>query len=1590
MAVGQIESPLCTAILERIDAEVDRSQADLISAFAKAYLHRLPPEAPVDQDLFCAQIADVVKFITDRPGPMAVRAFNPTVEDNGYTTSGTVIEINLDDSPFLLDSVIAEIHAHNLEVAYVIHPVIGTERDPDGRLTAIRHARHTTSRESIQHYQLNRTLFEGDLPGLERGVRAVVESVRRTVTDFHAMAGRLERMIDLCRITGGHFSETEIEEAIAFLHWLGQDNFVFLGYREYKMLDTTEGRAVVVVPRTGLGILSDETSSNVAAATPLDDFRPEVAARFEGGDLLVITKTNRLSPVHRRVRMDYVGVRMIGQDGRSVGEARMIGLFTSKAYMEPAARTPILRRKLATIVAGEDLIEGSHDHKAMIELFEGFSKHDLFAAPTEELRRNLLGLLALQERSQVKLFIRRDLLERSISILVALPRDRFNAVLRKRLQDLFRIRLGGAAIDYHLALGEADPAQIHFTVWIETGDMPEIDYERLEAEVIELTRSWGERLAAELTTANGHAEAQRLSETWAPRFPEYYTTYTSIQVAGADIGHLDRLTTQEQPFTVGIHNEPVTGESEPLTRIALYRSDGKRPLTELMPALENLGLEVVEEVPTRIKGAGGFFIHDFGVLGADGERLDPETTGDRIRSTLEAVWAGAEESDDLNRLVVVAGLRHDQVVILRAYRTYWRRVRSVFTVSYTNDTLVMQPEIVAKLVRLFELRFDPAQTGEGYIGLRDEVIAELDALPSLDADRILRGFLRLIDATVRTNAYVPARKALAFKLDSARVPDMPRPFPLTEIFVWDRGVEGIHLRGGRVARGGIRWSTRREDYRTEVLGLMKAQMTKNAVIVPTGAKGGFVVRRPTGNPAELPAEVERQYRVFIGSLLDLADNRVGGVVVHPDRVRYHDTDDTYLVVAADKGTATFSDVANQLAMERRFWLDDAFASGGSSGYDHKALGITARGAWKSLERLFAELGIDPARDEFTAVGIGDMSGDVFGNGMLASDRIKLVAAFDHRHVFLDPAPDPILSYAERRRLFDLPRSSWADYDQSLISTGGGVWPRTAKKLELSPEVQAALATDHTVLTPSELIALILKAPVDLFWNGGIGTYVKARTETHEQVGDRTNDAVRVDAADLRCRVVVEGGNLGLTQRGRIEYARQGGRVHADFIDNSGGVDCSDREVNLKILLGMAMERGEIDRSERDELIAEVVDEVVERILYDNFQQAQVLSQEEGASSRRIEAYEQLIATLEEEGLVNRVLDAVPSTEEMMERARTGQGMTRPELAVLLANSKRSLEDALAKSSLPDSDYLVGELGRYFPARVTDRFGHLLAEHPLRRQLLATIVANDVVNSEGVVFVTRLVAQTGAAPDEVVAAYRIARDLSRAVDRWEQIEDLFGKLELDLVSQMMRDVDRKVAALTRWYLTHRDPRGIGAVIAASQPGFDELVEGRFGPGDWVDQQAAVTTRLVEAGVSEVVARRHSAMPLLGYAPDAIQVAEQFGRSIVEVVDVFLRIGKALGLDRLTELTRTVDITSRWQRWAVWTVEEELLTLRRLAATRVLEEAPGLPSSEAVETYLGARAPMIARLHQFMETFESGPTGDPAALMVALSQVRAALN
>lgn len=1582
------ETSLLEQLLELVGERLSGAEADLVRKFSQAYLRRLFNEerGPSPQALF-SEVLSIYQFVAERPPDKTmIRVFTPDYRRRNGGQGRSVVEVSTDDSPFLVDSVVAVLTGRDIGIPRMLHPVIGTMRNEEGRLVEIMRPTEGVVAESVMHFDLDRELSPELAEQVKQEIESVIASVVRIVRDFPAMEARLTHMIELARAAASRYDQEEINETVEFLEWLQRNNFVFLGYREYELVN----EAFSVVNGSGLGLLADTTRSAYAQPVSLTKMPQKLRARALEGDLLIISKTNRLSPIWRRSRMDYIGIRKVNNQGEIYGEARLIGLFRPQAYAAPAENTPVVAAKLRQILAAEDLVEGSHDYRAAVSLFSSFPKDELFAAPTEDLRRAIVALLS-KPAGQVRVLGRKSLDERTVSIIVALPRRGYDAALRERLQDFLAHTFAGSSIDTHEVLSDTNQVRLHFAVHVLEGTASELDVRELERQIQLIARTWEDQIEQLLSEQIGEEAASELSRRWLTRLPESYKAAVSPTTAVHDVLYFERLRSDQLGFIVGVQNEETVDGV--VTRVGLYKRGGKVELSRAMPMLEHLGLRVVEERPVRLDGDDEIWLQDFGVLGSDNQPVDLDRCASSVAETITAVWHSQTESDALNKLVISADLSWQQVSNLRAYRKYRQRIGSRFAESYQNDVITGNPGITAKLVNLFELRFDPGlkDSDAAEEELRQSILRDLDDVVSLDHDRVLRNQLSLIIATVRTNAFMPDRNVFALKVRSGEVPAMPQPAPLYEIFVYSPEFEGIHMRGGKIARGGIRWSDRM-DYRTEVFGLMRAQMTKNAIIVPTGAKGGFYVKEVPADPSELKAAVHRAYVRYIGGLLDLTDNLVEGEVVHPELVRVRDDDDTYLVVAADKGTATFSDTANEVAVKRNYWLGDAFASGGSNGYDHKKLGITARGAWESLKRHFRELERDPERDEFTVVGIGDMSGDVFGNGMLLSDKIRLVAAYDHRHIFIDPNPDGQRSIVERRRLFELPSSSWADYDRSLISEGGGVWPRTQKSIKLTPQIQALLGITDAQLAPSDLIRAVLRAPADVLWNGGIGTVVRASTESDDDARDRSNDGIRITATELQCAVVIEGGNLGLTQRARIEYAMRGGHITADFIDNSAGVDCSDHEVNLKVLLDLAVQRGELEVSERNPLLQSVTDQVVEHVLYDSFLQAQILAQEVRGSASRLYAYDDLMAGLEDEGVFSRAGQFLPSSAEMSDRRRTGHGMERPELALLISFTKRRLSDELLESDLPDVHYLEHDLQQYFPGAVVERLNGLLFDHPLRRELIAMLLSNQIVDSLGPTFASRLQTEEGASAADVVTAFRIAREVVGAGRRWAEIEELGTSIDADTQWELIAGVDWLVEATTRWYLRKVPARGIRPAITSARPKFEEL--DRLIPELGSDRQRGFRERrvdeLVEKGVPVQLARRHAYSAGMIHAPDIIAVVQNTDRSLYEVGQAFYRIADVLDIGWLEQEIENLRPTSRMHRWAQNALRDDILLARKELAERALMASPDAPIEEAIERFLLLRQQGTERFTKFSRSLNVDGAPDLAGLTLAVRQLHELLD
>ncbi|HET7844154.1 MAG TPA: NAD-glutamate dehydrogenase domain-containing protein, partial [Xanthomonadales bacterium] len=1456
-AKAAVVNPSATldAIVAQLGSQLSPARSADAQRLARLYFRRMPHEE-IDARTtasWTALLTGLLDFMRVRTTDTAsVRVFNPSVDEQGWDSSHTIVEIVTDDSPFLVDSVSMAIAASGGLVHSVVHPVLAVERDQGGHVLALADDLAAPGRgkpESIMHFEIDRRAEPSELETLRKAVETALADVKAAVRDWKAMRDKATAIAEELATRPMPIDAEGRTEAQEFMRWVADDHFTFLGYREYEVAKQGGEEVLRAVDNSGLGILR---GSDTAAPRPLKSLAARDLPQSGAIDAIILTKTNARSTVHRPGYMDYLSVLKFDANGRPIAEQRFLGLFTSSAYSRRPWDVPLVRHKYEAVMRKSGLRRESHDGKALRNILEQLPRDELFQSSTEELFELATGVLALQERQRTKLFVRRDRYGRFYSALAFLPRDRFNSEVRERIEALLKRAFHGERLDSNVAVSDSVLARVHAIVRPKAGERPQYELEDLEQKLAQTVRNWHDELREILVQKHGEEKGLKLASKYGRALPAGYIEQVTPWIAASDVESAAMLRSADD-IRLTLYRPRRKGADHAL-RFKLFRLGSDLPLSEALPMMENMGLRVLTEHPYTME-VGGSHIHiqDFEVVPARGNEIDIDAVKEAFQNAFERIWRGDAESDGFNRLILGASLEWRQVAVLRAYAKYLLQTGVPFSQSYMEETLARYPLHARLLVELFEAKFDPARDGatrtiaeagrkrlaRDLAPLLPESIAQqhqaaieqlhaarseprdaqvdaasrllgaaMDVVASLDEDRILRSFKAVIHATLRTSFFQqrngrPA-EYIAVKFDPAKVPDLPKPRPYREIFVYAPRVEGVHLRFGPVARGGLRWSDRREDFRTEVLGLVKAQMVKNTVIVPVGAKGGFFVKRPPvgGDRDAVLAEGVACYRLFINGLLDITDNLVEGQVVHPKDVVRHDGDDPYLVVAADKGTATFSDIANSISAEHGFWLGDAFASGGSVGYDHKGMGITARGAWESVKRHFRAMGRDCQREDFTCVGIGDMSGDVFGNGMLLSKHIRLVAAFDHRHVFLDPNPDTATSFAERERMFRLPRSSWADYDAAKISEGGGVFARSLKTIPISPQVRAALGLADGVeqATPAELMTAILKAPVDLLWNGGIGTYVKATSETHGDVGDRANNAIRINGRDLRAKIVGEGGNLGLTQLGRIEAALNGTMLDTDFIDNSAGVDTSDHEVNIKILLNDAVMRGQLSMDQRNQLLAQMTDEVAGLVLRDNYLQNQAISVMERMSLQRLGAKQHFIRTLEQQGLLDRQLEFLPSDAEFAERKARGIGLTRPELAILLSYSKIVLKQLLLDSDVPEDPYLAKELVRYFPQPLQAKYAKAMEEHRLKREIIATVVTNSMVNRMGATFTLRMQEDSGRAPSEVAKAFTITRETLDIRELWSQIDALDGKVAESVQVDALQVIWNLQRQFTRWLLS----------------------------------------------------------------------------------------------------------------------------------------------------------------------------------------------
>ncbi|ATL28181.1 NAD-glutamate dehydrogenase [Streptomyces formicae] len=1599
---------------------------DMALAFLQRYYLHTAPEDLADRDpvdVFGAAFSHY-RLAENRPqGTANVRVHTPTVEENGWTCSHSVVEVVTDDMPFLVDSVTNELSRQGRGIHVVIHPQVVVRRDLTGKLLEVladgagAERPHDALVESWIHVEMDRETDRADLKQITADLLRILSDVRETVEDWEKMRDSALRIADElpAEPTAGDVPDQEVEEARELLRWLADNHFTFLGFREYTL---TDDDSLAAVPGTGLGVLRADPQHG-------DDHHPvspsfnrlpaDARAKAREHKLLVLTKANSRATVHRPSYLDYVGVKKFDAEGNVVGERRFLGLFSSAAYTESVRRVPVIRRKVAEVLKGAGFSANSHDGRDLLQILETYPRDELFQTPADELRSIVTSVLYLQERRRLRLYLRKDEYGRYYSALVYLPRDRYTTGVRLRIIDILKEELNGASVDFTAWNTESILSRIHFVVRVPKGaevpDLSDADVERIEGRLVDAARSWADGFAEALTAECGEERAAELLRQYGGAFPEGYKADHTPRAAVADLQHLEHLTQGEKDFELSLY-EPV-GASPGERRFKIYRSGEQVSLSAVLPVLQRLGVEVTDERPYELRCTDRThaWIYDFGLRMPKSPNGNGDYLGDdgreRFQEAFGAAWTGAAEVDGFNSLVLRAGLNWRQAMVLRAYAKYLRQAGATFSQDYMEDTLRNNVHTTRLLVSLFEARMSPGHQRAGTEltdGLLEELDGALDQVASLDEDRILRSFLTVIKATLRTNFFQQTESGkphnyVSMKFDPQAIPDLPAPRPAYEIWVYSPRVEGVHLRFGKVARGGLRWSDRKEDFRTEILGLVKAQMVKNTVIVPVGAKGGFVAKQlpdPSVDRDAWLAEGVACYKTFISALLDITDNLVAGEVVHPADVVRHDEDDTYLVVAADKGTATFSDIANQVAESYDFWLGDAFASGGSAGYDHKGMGITARGAWESVKRHFRELGTDTQSEDFTVVGVGDMSGDVFGNGMLLSEHIRLVAAFDHRHIFIDPRPDAATSYAERRRLFELPRSSWADYSKELLSAGGGIFPRSAKSIQLNAHIREALGIETGVakMTPADLMKTILQAPVDLLWNGGIGTYVKSSAESNADVGDKANDAIRVNGADLRVKVVGEGGNLGLTQLGRIEFARAGGRINTDAIDNSAGVDTSDHEVNIKILLNAVVANGDMTVKQRNKLLAEMTDEVGHLVLRNNYAQNTALANAIFQSSSLLHAHQRFMRRLGKQGHLDRGLEFLPNDRQIRELLNSSRGLSQPELAVLLAYTKITAADELIQTTLPDDEYLRRLLHAYFPKALRERFPDQVDGHALRREIITTVLVNDTVNTGGSTFLHRLREETGASLEEIVRAQLAAREIFGLSEVWDAVEALDNVVAADVQTRIRLHSRRLVERGTRWLLNNRpQPLQLAETIGFFSAGvtqvWDELPN--LLRGSDLEWYQGIRDELTAAGVPGELAQRVAGFSSAFPALDIVAVADRMGREPMDVAEVYYDLGDRLRItqlmDRIIELPRA----DRWQSMARASIREDLYAAHAALTADILAVGNGGSTPEQrFKAWEEKNAPILSRARTTLEEIHSSDAFDLANLSVAMRTMRTLLR
>ncbi|WP_257286305.1 NAD-glutamate dehydrogenase [Endozoicomonas sp. SESOKO1] len=1543
-----------------------------------------------------------------RPGQIKIRAYNPEPETHHWHSTHSIIEIITDDMPFLVSSVLMELDRQKIKVYSLNHPTLRSERDSAGQLNAIS-TRQAKINEAVIRVEIDRQPERLDLEKVASGIRGIVEDVHKVVSDWEAMQTRLDDAIQWCQTHSVPLRDVELKEALAFLNWLKKENFLFIGFRYYEIIQKPNKLTLRTNSKTGLGTFREGPEHH-----PVEqELSPYIASQIQAPELLVITKSISRSTVHRPAHLDYIGIKQFNDSGAVIGEWRFFGLFSSTAYNVPLDDIPLIRKKVAELLKNNSCPINSHRGNALRHIIHNYPRDELLQASFEQLKTVINGILDCHELRQLRVFLRPDTYDRFITVLVYVSRDNFNTELRLQMQQILLSELSGNSIDVNVQLSENPMAQLQFTVHCRHASQQNIDVERLEAMIHEAMLSWTDHLQQALKEALGEASGNRMAQYYLQAFPAAYREDATPRQAVADIRRLESLKDSHQIRT-SLYR-PVTDHYRWHFRVL-----GKGPLlalSDVLPILEKMGVRVHSARPYAISPCQqeSAWVLDFSIEPAGHDNaltaninspdVDSSTSNhanledtrlrEQFREVFIRTWKGEMENDGFNGLVVSASLNWEQIVLIRALSKYLMQLQVPFSQSYMQKVLNSNPAVIREIVDLFSIRFDPDFQGDRHEmanACSERIYQLLDSVTNLDEDRILRHFLSVIEAMLRTSAYQKQGEPkgyLSFKLQPDKIPTSPHPRPMFEIFVYSPRFEGIHMRCGKIARGGLRWSDRMEDFRTEILGLVKAQMIKNAIIVPHGAKGGFVTKHlpANGSREEIQAEGVACYRAFISGLLDLTDNLHGGNIIPPDNVIRYDDDDPYLVVAADKGTARFSDIANDVSESYGFWLRDAFASGGSLGYDHKKMGITARGAWESVKRIFKEREIDTQTQDFTVIGIGDMSGDVFGNGMLLSNHIRLIAAFNHQHIFIDPDPDISASFSERQRLFNLLRSSWDDYDRNKLSEGGGVFSRQLKSIHLSKQARTVLATDKTTLSPAELIQTILKAPADLLWNGGIGTYIRASSESNTDAGDRSNDNVRISASELNTSAVGEGGNLGLTQLARIEFSRRGGLINTDAVDNSGGVDSSDHEVNIKILLNQMVDDGDITLKQRNSLLASMTDEVARLVLRHNFLQSQRLSLSLQQNVLLFNDHRFLIRKLEKKGRLNRAQDGLPSDTELKARVKAGEGLTRPEIAILLSHTKLELFESLVSANVGDDPVLAAKLPDYFPSQLRNQFPDQIRNHPLKTEILATHLSNEVGNRMGATFIEYIHQETRHSELNCVRAFMAIKEIFSIPSIWDQFEGLGFDVKDDIQRVELFRVQQHIEKACIWLLkNHGGSMDIESLISNYKPGVS-AVSGQLaellGEEDcaWLGGRV---TWLQEAQLPQALAETCAGLRYLYYVLFMVSVANEYQFIVTDVASIFFALEDYLCLPWLRERIRQLPVNDLWQRKAQSSLKDQLDRTLNDNCIHVLTHSQGKPE-ERLKRWLEKNAGLIDRWKATIREIQSAREQNLAMLSVAIQEL-----